>query len=211
MDGTSLQEFEPPIKVRIARTLDDLQRVSVVRALVYMNEQDCPYDEEFDGNDFAGATHMIAEAGGEPLGCLRIRWFNGFAKLERVCVRKHHRSGRVARAMVKQALEHMRRKGYSACLGHIQAHLETYWKRYGLIRREGREEFVFSDRAYVEVEADLGSHPMALTINTEPLILDRPEGEWDTPGPLDRSVNRGASPAQFDRRKDNEPDTIAAP
>jgi hypothetical protein len=72
MDGTHVEEFEPPVIVRVARTMDDMQRISVVRALVYMSEQDCPYDEEFDGNDLAGATHLLAEAGGEPLaacGC----------------------------------------------------------------------------------------------------------------------------------------------
>jgi len=71
MDGTRVEEFEAPVIVRVARTMDDMQRISVVRALVYMSEQDCPYDEEFDGNDLAGATHLLAEAGGEPLGCLR--------------------------------------------------------------------------------------------------------------------------------------------
>ena len=44
--------------IRVARTLDDLQKVMMVRALVYMVEQNCPYDEEYDGNDFAGATHV---------------------------------------------------------------------------------------------------------------------------------------------------------
>lgn len=201
MDGSSLQEFDPPLKVRVARTLDDLQKISVVRALVYMNEQDCPYDEEFDGNDFAGATHLILEVGSEPVGCLRIRWFSGFAKLERVCVRKHHRSTRAAVTMIKFAFEQMRRKGYTRCLAHIQAQLEDYWARHGLIRRENRKEFVFSDRAYVEVEADLSPHPMAVTIDSEPLVVDRPEGDWDRPGPLDMSTSRGVSPAQFEREQ----------
>jgi predicted GNAT family N-acyltransferase len=208
MDGTSLQEFEPPVKVRVARSLDDLQKIAVVRALVYMSEQDCPYDEEFDGNDFAGATHLIAEAGGEPLGCLRLRWFNGFAKVERVCVRKHHRSGRAARALMKEATEIIRRKGYTKYVGQVQAQLVPYWKRYGFVHREHRGEFVFSDRAYAEMEANFEPHPLALNPDSDPLVLDRPEGAWDEPGPLDRSILRGASPAQFARRQD--PATVAA-
>ncbi len=202
MDGTNLQDFEPPVKVRVARTLDDLQKISVVRALVYMSEQDCPYDEEFDGNDFAGATHVIAEAGGEPLGCLRIRWFSGFAKVERVCVRKHQRSGRASRAMMKEATEIIRRKGYRKFVGQVQAQLIPYWKRYGFVHREHRGEFVFSDRAYAEMEANLEPHPMALTPDSDPLVLDRPEGEWDVPGPLDHSIRRGACPTQFERQKE---------
>lgn len=208
MDGTNLQEFEPPVEVRVARTLDDIQRIAVVRALVYMNEQDCPYEEEFDGNDLAGATHLIAEAGGEPLGCLRLRWFRDFAKVERVCVRKHHRSGKAARAMMKAATEIIRRKGYTRYIGQVQSHLVPYWKRYGFTHRTERGEFVFSDRAYAEMEAVYEPHPDALSADSDPLVLDRPEGDWDQPGPLDRSARRGASPTQF--QPENEPDSEPA-
>ncbi len=202
MDGTNHPDFKPPVEVRVARTLDDLQRVLVVRALVYMGEQDCPYNEEFDGNDIAGATHLIAEGNGEPLGCLRIRWFGDFAKIERVCVRKHHRSGHVARALMAEATEIIRRKGFRTFIGQIQVHMLPYWKRQGLVHREHRGEFIFSDRAYAEVESHLEPHSMAITMDSDPLVIDRPEGDWDRPGPLDRSVERGACPTQFERTKD---------
>lgn len=196
MDGGRIDEFEAPLVVRVARTMDDIQRIAVVRSLVYMREQACPYEEEFDGNDLAGATHLIAEAGGEPLGCLRLRWFNGFAKVERVCVREGHRSGKVARELMAEAIRVIRRKGYTRFIGQVQAHLVPYWKRYGFIHRLERGEFVFSDRAYAEMEALYEPLDNALSADSDPLVLDRPEGEWDTPGPLDRSVTRGASPAQ---------------
>lgn len=197
MDGSTIEEFQPPVIVRVARTMDDMQRIAVVRALVYMSEQACPYEEEFDGNDLAGATHLIAEAGDEPLGCLRLRWFAGFAKVERVCVRKGHRSGKVARKLMNEAIEIIRRKGYARFFGQVQAHLVPYWKRYGFIHRAERGEFVFSDRAYAEMEARPEPHPDPLTPDSDPLILDRPEGAWDKPGPLDRSAQRGACPTQF--------------
>ena len=200
MDGSTLSEFDEPVIMRVARTLDDMQRVAVVRALVYMSEQACPYEEEFDGNDLAGATHLIAEVGNEPLGCLRLRWFAEFAKVERVCVRNGHRSGRVARVLMAGAIELIRRKGYTRFIGQVQAHLVPYWKRYGFTHRIERGEFVFSDRAYAEMEARPDPHPQALTPDTAPLVLDRPEGEWDAPGPLDKSISRGACPAQFKSR-----------
>lgn len=196
MDGTKPDDFDQPVIIRVARTMDDMQRIAVVRALVYMSEQDCPYDEEFDGNDLAGATHLLGESNGEPLGCLRIRWFADFAKIERVCVRNGHRSGRVARQMMAEAIEIIKRKGYQKFVGHVQEHLIPYWKRYGFIHRAHRGVFVFSDRAYAEMEGRPERHPEALHIDTDPLILDRPEGDWDRPGPLDRSVTRGASPLQ---------------
>lgn len=193
-DAPSVPEEDGEITVRVARTLDDLQKVFTVRALVYIKEQDCPYEEEYDGNDLAGATHLLAERGGEPVGCLRIRWFRDFAKIERVAVRRASRSSRVARLMMARAIEILRRKGHTRLIGHVQEHLVPYWRRYGLRPRPNRARFVFSDRAYVEVEGVFEPHPRPVTEASPPLMLDRPEGDWDAPGPLDRSAPRGARP-----------------
>ena len=54
--------------VRIAQGLDDLLMVYSIRAAVYMAEQSCPYNEEFDGNDLC-ATQFLGFAGDEPAGC----------------------------------------------------------------------------------------------------------------------------------------------
>jgi len=199
------------ITVRVARSFDDLQKVFAVRALVYIREQDCPYEEEYDGNDLAGATHLLAEREGEPVGCLRIRWFRDFAKIERVAVRRASRSSRVARLMMAHAIEILRRKGHTHLIGHVQEHLVPYWRRYGLKPRAGRPRFVFSDRAYIEVEAFFEPHPRKLSERSPPLVLDRPEGDWDEPGPLDRSTTRGVAPPASSpapgQKADTPPDT----
>jgi len=70
----------PVLEVRVARTLDDLMMVVAIRALVYMGEQNCPYAEEFDGNDLV-ATNLIGFVNGEPAATVRMRYFGGFAKL----------------------------------------------------------------------------------------------------------------------------------
>ncbi|MEZ5958786.1 MAG: hypothetical protein R3C27_16435, partial [Hyphomonadaceae bacterium] len=70
------------VTVAVVRDIEGLLEVWSVRSLVYMGEQDCPYHEEFDGNDLAGATHLIARVGKEPVGVMRIRWFADFAKIE---------------------------------------------------------------------------------------------------------------------------------
>ena len=37
--------------VQIARTLEDLMKVTAIRSTVFLADQACPYEEEFDGND----------------------------------------------------------------------------------------------------------------------------------------------------------------
>lgn len=197
MDGSASINVSSRVSVRVVRDFDDMQRVNMVRTLVYIGEQNCPYDEEYDGNDLAGATHFLMECDGEPIGCLRVRWFAGFAKIERVCVRACYRHSRVSRYMIHEAIELIRRKGYRQIILHAQIQLESYWNRHGFERRSGRSGFAFSDRAYIEMEANFHAHHCALGIDSDPLVIDRPEGDWDRPGPLDESAMRGVSTDQF--------------
>ena len=192
------------LQVTIARTLNDLMQVMAIRSLVYMGDQSCPYDEEFDGNDFTGATHMILRKADEPIGVVRLRWFADFAKFERLAIRKEHRGGPGLIMLTKAAVDLAQRKGYRRLMGHAQLRVAPFWKRhFGGRVRDGRNPFAFSDYDYVELELDLNPGSDAITIDTEPLVLLRPEGEWDRPGVIDRSVARSidqaarSAPPQF--------------
>ncbi|MGE0828815.1 MAG: GNAT family N-acetyltransferase [Hyphomonadaceae bacterium] len=181
------------IEISVVRDLNAMMRVFALRSIVYMGEQICPYDEEFDGNDFAAATHMLAEIDGEPVGALRLRWFADFVKVERVAVKSEHRGGVVVRSLFGAAVQLARKRGYRRALGHIQARLEPFWRRLGFIPRQGRPRFSFSDHEYIEVEGAIEPHPDALSIDASPYVLLRPEGLWDQQGPLDRSAARPIS------------------
>jgi hypothetical protein len=56
--------------------------------------------------------------------------------------------------------------------------------------RPERATLAFSDHEYVEVEKFIPKHEAAIHVDTDPMILLRPEGEWDLPGVLDRSNHR---------------------
>lgn len=182
------------VTVTVVRDVETLFEVMSVRTLVYVGEQNCPYREEFDGNDLAGATHLLVRIGKEPVGTMRIRWFADFAKIERVAIRPSHRSGEASAALVKTALELAARKGYRRVLGHIQTRLLKYWMRTAKVRvRDGRPAFKFSDFDYVEIERDLEPPANAISGDTPAMVLLRPEGDWDRPGVLERPAARGRS------------------
>jgi predicted GNAT family N-acyltransferase len=181
------------VVVDVARTLNDLLEVCAIRAVVYMGEQFCPFDEEFDGNDFAGSTHLVARAHGRIAGVLRIRFFADFVKIERVAVLDRHRGGTVAVALLEAAYDLAARKGYKRLIGYVQERLLPYWSRtVGVRERVGRPQFVFSDHRYIEVERQLNPPEEALHIDSDPMILIRPEGAWERPGILDASSARSA-------------------
>ncbi len=174
--------------VGVARGLCDWNEVAAVRTLVYVGEQACPYDEEFDGNDFCGATHLILRFGREPVGVVRLRWFADFAKLERLAVRREHRGGPGLLMLCRAAFEMAARKGYRRLMGHAAVRGEAFWRRYFKGRpRPGRPVFRFSGFDYLEMEFDLAPHARAVGLASPPLVLLRPEGDWDRPGVLETS------------------------
>jgi predicted GNAT family N-acyltransferase len=177
------------ISVTVARTFEDLMRVASLRSAVYIGEQECPYEEEFDGNDLT-ATHLIGYVGNEPAGCMRIRYFADFAKIERLAVRKEFRHTRLAFQVVRAGIKLCQMKGYRRLYGHSQKRLVNFWSRFGFRPIEGAREFVFSDFDYVEIVAEIERDPEAITIGADPYVMIRPEGRWHVPGVLERSASR---------------------
>jgi predicted GNAT family N-acyltransferase len=186
------------LSVSIARNLDDILRVATIRSAVYMAEQECPYDEEFDGNDFS-ATHLIGYVGSEPAACLRIRYFAEFAKVERLAVRREFRRTRLAFQISKAAIELCRAKGYGRIYAHAQKRLLNFFDRLGFRRLEGGKEFAFSDFDYVEIVLDTTPHPEAISLGIDPYVMIRPEGRWHLPGVLERSANRPVTRPSVER------------
>ena len=176
----------PVITVRVARDFSDIAKVITIRTSTYMTEQFCSFDEEFDGNDFC-ATHLIGEIDGEPAGCVRIRYFGGFAKLERLAVRPDFRRSRLMWRLVKAAFDHCARKGFTKLYAHAREDLVQAWERFGAKLIEGHEPFYFSDVRFREMVLDLPAHPRAIRFGADPMMLIRPEGEWDQLGPIDRA------------------------
>src|ERR1043165_7190174 len=110
------------ITIRIARDPNDLMTVFAVRSAVYLAEQDCPMEEEFDGKDLV-AAHFIGFIGKEPGACLRGRVFGAFVNVERRAVRHQFRKSRVAFKLVQASVEYVKRKGFRKIYGQAQDRL----------------------------------------------------------------------------------------
>jgi predicted GNAT family N-acyltransferase len=184
-NGSTMTRAPRGERVTVVRTLDDLQRIAVVRGIVYIADQDCPYDEEFDGNDLC-ALHLIGWVRGEPVATLRLRFFAGFAKLERLAVTPAERRSGIAFRLVREGLRIAARKGYTRAYGHARMGLEPFWARFGARPMGPSGGFSFSGQRYTEMVVELAPDPKALTLGMDPLVLARPEGDWDRPGILEQ-------------------------
>jgi predicted GNAT family N-acyltransferase len=186
------------LAVTMVRSIEDLMRVISIRSAVYISEQECPYLEEFDGNDLCG-THLLGYVGNEPAGCIRIRYFADFAKIERLAVRKEFRKTRLSFHLVRGAIDLCRVKGYRRLYGHAQKRLVNFWAHFGFELFEGGQELVFSDFDYVEMQMNAERHPSAITIGVDPYVIIRAEGRWHQPGILEKSRSRPVTRPSLER------------
>lgn len=177
----------PRIEVAIVRSMAGLAQVFALRAATFIAEQFCTYEEEFDGNDFC-STQFVAAVDGDPAGCIRLRYFGDFAKLERLCVRREYRASGLKEVLVSAALEHARAKNFRKVYGHARADLVDMWREFGFEPLPDRPRFRFANLDYVEILRELEPDENAVRLGVPAMLTTRPEGAWDEPGPLDLSI-----------------------
>lgn len=111
---------------------DEAERAKAyaVRSIVFVEEQACPYDLEFDEFD-AAAIHIIGETDGEPFAVGRIRFVDGYAKLERIALRQAYRKGGLGHKLIEFMIGVAQQHGYSRYKMHAQAHLVDFYRQHG--------------------------------------------------------------------------------
>jgi predicted GNAT family N-acyltransferase len=179
---------ERPVTTKVVETAAEFSHVFALRAATFVAEQDCPINEEFDGNDFS-AQHIVAYVGDAPAAAIRVRYFHSFAKWERFCILPRFRKSSVRDEILSAAEEIVRRKGFNQIYFQAEAGLGAFWERRGF-RRRGERVVRFSGREYGEFIKAIAASTNAITLEDDPLVLNRVEGKWHKPGILDRSSER---------------------
>ncbi len=91
------------IRVKKVENESELKEAFKIREIVFIDEQECPVDEEFDGFD-DDSTHFVAYQEGKPVGCCRYRATEKGIKLERFAVLQELRGKGVGKRLVQTAL-----------------------------------------------------------------------------------------------------------
>lgn len=90
------------LQVNKVHSKDDLEKVFAVRKTVFVDEQNCPPELEWEHEE--ESVHFLALLNGEPCGACRWRKTDKGYKLERFAVLKEHRGKRIGQALVAAAL-----------------------------------------------------------------------------------------------------------
>lgn len=131
-----LLPIDPVVAVREARTEAEWRAVQGIRQRVFIDEQGCPPEEEWDEHDDPAKRgslthHLLGTLNGLPVGCARWRRVEAYAKLERFAVLAPARGKGVGRALVAQALTNARNKGLRRFVLHAQTHATGLYAPFG--------------------------------------------------------------------------------
>jgi len=128
------------LHVTPVRSDDDWAKARAIRKQVFIEEQDCPPEEEWDGLDDT-SRHVLGWIDGQAVATARWRTVpHGeeiVAKLERFAVLPTHRGQGYGTALVRRVIGDARRAGFDTLLVHAQAHLEDWYEGLGF-RSTGR-------------------------------------------------------------------------
>ena len=123
----------------------DWQAARAIRRQVFIDEQDCPPEEEWDGHDET-SRHVVGRVDGQPVATARWRSVAHnkqiVAKLERFAVLAQHRGQGYGTQLVEALLADARRAGFDTFLLHAQAHLEEWYAGLGFTSTGHRFEEV---------------------------------------------------------------------
>jgi GNAT superfamily N-acetyltransferase len=167
--------------VKIARDFEDMAKVIAIRASACFSDPEHLYAKHFDGNDFS-ATHLIGHIGREPVASIRIRYFAGFARIERLTVRPTHRRSRIAFRVVQAAFAFCRDKGYERLSGVAREEMVPFWSLFGGQVTRSKDPIFIYGLPHYEMDIAFPKLATAITQDCDPMLLLRPEGRWREAG-----------------------------
>lgn len=113
---------------------EDWREARSIRSQVFIEEQDCPPGEEWDGHD-ATSRHILGRVDGRAVATARWRTVarneEVVAKLERFAVLPDFRGRGYGTKLVQSLVADAQRAGFDTFLIHAQAHLEDWYVDLG--------------------------------------------------------------------------------
>lgn len=116
--------------IKVVETLDELIKAFMVRGIVFMEEQGVSYTIEKDAHELS-AFHLIGEIDEEPIAAARMRFQDGYAKIERMAVRKQWRGQGYGNQLLDFAIATARDQGFNKFKMHAQTTAQKFYAKHG--------------------------------------------------------------------------------
>lgn len=141
------------ITLTVLPYLQAKNQIHAIRQQVFQQEQGVAPEIDFDGED-STATHVLAYCQGNPVGTARIRYLSEtLAKVERVAVLLEHRGRGMGKALMWEAIAHLRQHEIPVVKIHAQLQAKSFYEKLGF--QQKGEVFLEADLPHVEMQMQL--------------------------------------------------------
>ena len=120
------------IRVQPASFVDDRDAIYGIRRAVFIIEQAVPEEIEIDAYD-AIARHVLAWAGGQPVGTGRIAVDDGIGRIGRMAVLRDWRGCGVGRAILDALIAVGSETGLASVVLSAQCHAIPFYEKAGFV------------------------------------------------------------------------------
>ncbi|MFC0199810.1 GNAT family N-acetyltransferase [Paracoccus rhizosphaerae] len=110
----------------------DLAACHALRRTVFIEEQNVPEAEEMDDLD-GQAIHLLACDGDRPVGTARVLIRGDVGKIGRVCVLPDQRGTGLGAALIRAALDLLRRQSVTQARLGSQTHALGFYEKLGFV------------------------------------------------------------------------------
>ncbi len=177
------------VEIKIVTSDKGYAQAMEVRKKVFVEECHIPENMEFDGNDHS-STHVLALKQGQPIGVMRIRYFNGFVKMERMCVLPEYRKTDVSDRIMRKGMEFSAQKGYDKVYGVCKKELLKRWMENGFYPIPGAAPVKQNGMTLVPIYSNLQVPKNVLTMQTPTEVLNMTEDTWSQYEPAKETFNK---------------------
>ncbi|MFD2629673.1 GNAT family N-acetyltransferase [Oceanobacillus kapialis] len=116
--------------IQIVETDKQLKDAYHVRMTVFVEEQKVSPDEELDEHDKT-AIHLAGYENDQAIAASRLRFVEGYGKLERICILKEHRGKAYGSQLIAEMEKIISSKGYKKAKLNAQTQALPFYERLG--------------------------------------------------------------------------------
>jgi predicted GNAT family N-acyltransferase len=139
---TDSERADPALRAKRITDANEREAAFEIRKKVFVDEQGVSIEEEMDEHEDA-ADHIVVYGEDEqPVGAGRIRFIDGIAKLERICVLASHRKYGVGKVIVETLEAIAKEKGFQHAQLNSQTQAAPFYEKLGY---RTKSDVVFMD------------------------------------------------------------------
>jgi len=120
------------LSIRIARNKKERETAFRIRSAVFVKEQKVPVRLEIDEYD-KDAKHTIMYCSGKPMGCARVVFRGGVAKLGRIAILKRYRGMGFGKAMLGYLVRYCKRRKAGRIVLGAQLRSVDFYRKSGFV------------------------------------------------------------------------------